>query len=521
MLRPLVPLLGLLIACEPSLGWTVTSICTEGEIGVAVETGDCGSRSGLALQSAAGGDALDVDDLDPGLYCLSTLAFERSEGRDRENNGFTCRLLDVDSQTRDLPAERDALVANVSCEAPPIPTAALDTLLQEVAGCCPECDVRRCTCSASCQPDPVDGRCGGCPSPVQARSLVMADHFACALALDRRALHCWGDGEARGALLGDRLGEAPGVAHRFDVASLRVLPPSPDVGPDDHIFAMAADQDRLCFNLRKSVECVGEFSFRLEQEERDLSAPFRIAVSGPDFCIGEARPVCRRGADETRYFGAHYRSASELTGTGGEVCALVAGDVYCSPSQGMAVVGEACGPTRPCPEGSRCTSQCDGEGCMRAWRCSPDPLELPIAAFALDSGWNRHCVVTALRDVFCAEVGGRAAPVLREDASPLKALDVSVGDGQLCVLGTDGRLACGRLALREGGYLFDRSEVFPVANVSQFAAGPDGVSCAIRVEDSTVVCHQLAAFVEDGHPPSPLLGTANTSALESTPPVCP
>lgn len=499
-------MLTLLLACDPSLGWTVASTC-EGQVALAVETGDCGSRSGTPTQSTSDGE-LTIENIEPGLYCLSTLAYVSSDTRSTSTNGFDCRLLDVDSQTRNLPMERSSLVATLTCSEPPVPSAALDTLLEEVAGCSPACDVERCTCSASC----VEQGTGECPAPVRGRQLAISDNFVCALAVDSRGLSCWGTGLAPGTHLGAALGEAPGVARYFDVDTLRVDPPTEE--DDRRIFTMAADEDRLCFNLRKSIECVDVQTHSLASEVVDATAPTRIAVSSNVFCVGEANPNCVASGDDmpARFLDSAFRGGNEVTGTSGEICSIVGGQVVCATPTRLPP--RRC-TDRSCPSGLICVEQERGESV-----CQTPPIDLPVT-IALDSGWGRNCVVTSMRDVRCWE-SGELSPrtVQREAEGELKALDVSVGEDHICVLRNEGGVECGRLSLSGDEYRFASAELLDVENVGDFVAGPDGVSCVIRLDDSAVVCSQLADFVVDGTP-SPLLGIGNTSTLDPNPPVCP
>lgn len=500
-----------LVGCTPSFAWEVQSDCEDEEVlyGIAIEGGDCGSVSGEVLfsQDLSAGDAMapPVAALEPSTYCFESFAYRADRRVSARSNGFDCRFDALVRETRSLPSERSPIEAALSCAEPPAVATETDALLASVAGCCPTCDVERCVCSAACDIDRVDAGCASaCPSPARVRNLVATDHYVCGLAQDRSGLVCWGDGLGGPPSLRAAMAEAPGVALTFSALALS----AETEGLTERDFAIEnfdAEGDTLCFSTREDLVCVDDFARPVRDGSRQLAvSASRVFVGGAG-----ARRVIDADAVQELTFSVG-TGLTNFVGLEGRLCVLSGLDLVCAGVD-MRTCREGCLPFTACG----CTIDVD-PGC-RMTPCRPQDI---LKAVDITAGWGVGCAIAADRTVACWTLDEEfLAPLQTEDGEHVVALEVTVGEHHVCIVTPSEGVQCGLLERRDGAFSLVATRPFDVGIIDELEAGPDGVTCAIRSEDGTVVCEQLAEFQEEAS--SPLRGVGNTSTLPEARPVCP
>lgn len=483
--------------CAPNVPVSVLlDACLEAEmeVALAVESGPCGARAAVA-STAPLGDSLEP--LPPGRYCVDALAYRR------DDEARICRLGGLDRENRRFPEDREPLVLEVGCAPPALELG--DDLLAGVAGCNGRCDVDRCVCAAGCDPLDPDAEC---PTPVSVERVVISDHVACGLAADRRSFWCWGD-ELAGALTDGSSGPS-GVA--------RVTYPIDDATNEYVLYD--AGPDLFCAHTATGgTRCGPEV-----RREEGLRVRGLSAVGEGFLCRGEmARVGCWSLASNTATI-LPFAFPTDLSAARRSVCGIVAGEVYCaSPTEDCAADGE-------CWWGR---SDCDLEPRTAEPACvalvPASTFALPEVGFIdIDLGWDRGCAVDSAGRLACwSERGGDPAglPVPTPSPGPRAAAvattiggfegaawirEVSVGESHLCVRRIGG-VECGVIEVAaDGAFVLARREPFPGDGViGAFAAGPNGISCAVRVVEggpSRLECFQLAGFSGG----EALLGRAHT-----------
>lgn len=516
-----------LLGCAPSLDWSVDSTCEGASVAVAIESGDCGSASGVPgvaftdVQDPMARAMASFGEQDTGRQCFETFAYHM--GRRDDLNGHQCRVAAADIRTLLLPDDRGQHQSALECATEPPGQGAgpplHDALLRNVVGCCPECDVARCVCSGGCDfmapADPpteesdlrADHCAAACQPPVRVRSLVATDTFVCGAALDGRGIWCWGRGGP--PTIAAALEGSGGAAVHVPIESLS----AGSMLTSEVLLKLDAEGERLCFGSDLGPECVDEGV--VATGVSGIGTPSHIAVTGDRLCFGETQVYCVNAfaPGSPIEIGLRTRGTSRIVGSQGSVCAIVGGEVLCggsdcdSPSMGRA---------RLCP--------------MRQLTL-PEPPEareqnpVPQVAIRLAAGWGRACVVLGSRDLACWDLTDPTAQPARvtwDRPGPLNALDVSVGESHLCFRSADSkRVECGALVREGAGYRLENPQLVESRPVREILAGPDGLSCVVRQEDDQVVC-QYPPGLSVGEDPT-LLGLRNTRDLPTDPfrPVCP
>lgn len=500
-MNSLVQVLVLCTSCAPTVPIGVSlDPCIESgiEVGIALENGPCEAQASVAYVAAPGQS---LGALSPGSYCIDALAYRRDDA------AHICRLDGLRRENRRFPDDRDAVTLALDCTlAAPEDT---DDLLTQVAGCNGACDRDRCVCVGGC--DIVDPS-GACPAPVLVDHLVMGDHYACGLALDHRAFWCWGDDEMGEAT--DGTSGPPGAARMvFAMGS----------GTNEYVVYDGGPA-MLCTQASNGDARCGPDVTR--EEGRLVRA--LDAVGEGFLCRGESAQIGCWGLAPGTARGLPFAFPSALSAGRSVVCGLVAGTVYCaSPLQG-------------CPEGGCWWGEdhCAIDAAPGASECTAlvppiDPMSERAGFVDIDLGWDRGCAADTYGRLLCwSERGGDpiGLPVPRmlpgrplalatpiegfggNDDTTTWAREVSVGVEHVCVR-RHGAVECGVLEKVGDEYLLARQETFPGEGaIGDFAAGPYGITCAVRVVEgapSRVECFQLAGFVGG----EALLGRTHTRDL--------
>jgi hypothetical protein len=494
----------LLGACSAHVSWHTDATgdacgaTAETELTRAISSGDCAESAG-ALVWVERDDGAAIPALGPGEHCFTAL--EHQTGA--IGAGHACRAIAIARDTRRLPEERGEVALTTACA----PRSALtDALLAELASCNAQCDVERCICSAACDVGCTDAEACDvrCPLPIDLASVVIGGAFACGIARDRASVVCWGEGDAAPlALAGWGETFEPGVA-----AAVLTRPEG------EQILALDASELGLClWTDRGAMICADD---RATYESTTDARNAGLTVGRGFLCGGESIVVCVDTATG-RPAGAplistDIRFPDRIEAGGTHVCALVQGRIYCWTP--LATLPASCGASTPCPELYGCVERALGDRC--------EPVPLPFSAIGtwtdIDLGWDHACAINVIGELWCW--GWSSADPDAWPSSPTEvagvegAREVSVGEEHVCVRQVGGAVRC-MVPITTGSALsIGDSTLFPGPGaVESFAAGPDGVTCGVKLVDgerSRVECWSLETAVG----PRGLLGRAHTRDLE-------
>lgn len=499
-LSPTLSALALCVACAPTVPIGVSlDPCIESgvEVAIALETGPCEARASVT-RVAGPGESL--GSVSPGSYCIDALAYRRDDA------SHVCRLDGLHRENRRFPDDRHAVTLAVDCTlAAPDDT---DDLLAQVAGCNGACDHDRCVCLGGCD---IGDPSAACPAPVLVEHIVMGDHYACGLALDHRSFWCWGD---------DQMGEATDGTSGTAGTARTVFPM--DAGANEYVVYDGGPAMLCTQAANGDARCGPHVTHAEGRLVRALDA-----VGEGFLCRGESAQIGCWGLAPGTAGVLPFAFPSALSAGRSMVCGLVAGTVYCAtPLEGC--------PTGGCWWGEDdCAIDAD-PGVSECTALVPpiDPTRARAGFIDVDLGWDRGCAADTYGRLICwSEQGGDpiGLPVPRlvpgrpvALATPIQgfggedetawAREVSVGVEHVCVR-RHGVVECGVIEQVGEDFVFARRETFPGDGaIGDFAAGPHGISCAVRAVEgapSRVECFQLAGFVGS----EALLGRTHTRDL--------